>query len=158
MSEKPQTIEQLSSLTAVRLLTGDKSDYAKYLREFGELCYAQGRASAAPKEGEVERLEPNTFWPDNCEEGEGPSDLELIADGYEDGTVFAVQQAIMLPRGFYVSITDTNGCTDVRPATADEIERFKADEAERLEKWRQRAKQLPDISRSALSPASEGGK
>lgn len=48
---KPQSIEQLSSLTLVRILSHHTKDYPAILREFGQACFASG---AAARDGEVE--------------------------------------------------------------------------------------------------------
>jgi hypothetical protein len=111
------------------------------LREAIAAAIREARASALPPDGHVE---PDMFWPDDCDEGEGAhSDLELIADRCEDGQVFVVQQAKRLPYGYYVTETTPNGETGYRNATDEEIAAHKKGVEERLARWREEAKKLP---------------
>jgi len=96
------------------------------------------------------KIEPDLFWPDGCDEGEGAhDDLELIADRLDDGTVFVVQQAKQLPPGYYVVQTTADGMTGWRDATEEEIAAHKQGEAERLAAWKERAKVLPSPAQAA---------
>lgn len=99
-----------------------------------------------------ETTTPDMFWPDDHDEGEGAhDDLELIADRCDDGQLFVVQQAKQLPAGYYVAQTK-DGMTDWRDATEEEIAAYKKGEADRLARWKEKAKVLPNAFASPSTP------
>ena len=115
-----------------------------------DLCAA---ITAALDAKDRETTTPDMFWPDDHDEGEGAhDDLELIADRCDDGQLFVVQQAKQLPDGYYVTETTPDGMTGYRDATEEEIAAYKKGEADRLARWKEKARVLPNAFSSPSTP------